>query len=68
MDKEYQEKIAAGLQAYEAKVEKALTKIPERKKFNVKRVYTPLDNEGLDYTEKLGFPGQYPFTLSLIHI
>ncbi len=62
MDKEYQEKIAAGLQAYEAKVEKALTKIPERKKFNVKRVYTPLDNEGLDYTEKLGFPGQYPFT------
>ena len=62
MDKEYQEKIAAGLQAYEAKVEKALTKIPERKKFNVKRVYTPLDNEGLSYTEKLGFPGQYPFT------
>ena len=54
MDKEYQEKIAAGLQAYEAKVEKALTKIPERKKFNVKRVYTPLDNEGL--------------SLSLIHI
>jgi len=27
----------------------------------VKRLYTPLDVDG-DYTEKLGFPGEYPFT------
>ncbi|HHS96749.1 MAG TPA: methylmalonyl-CoA mutase [Chloroflexi bacterium] len=27
----------------------------------VKRLYTPLDVEG-DYLEKLGFPGEYPFT------
>jgi len=27
----------------------------------VERLYTPLDVEG-DYTEKLGFPGEYPFT------
>ncbi|MFZ1060614.1 MAG: methylmalonyl-CoA mutase family protein [Candidatus Rokuibacteriota bacterium] len=28
----------------------------------VKRLYTPPDIADLDYTEKLGFPGQYPFT------
>lgn len=30
----------------------------------VKRIYTPLDlkEKGWDYTEKLGFPGQYPMT------
>ncbi|MBU4576192.1 MAG: methylmalonyl-CoA mutase, partial [Proteobacteria bacterium] len=28
----------------------------------VKVVYTPLDTAGQDYLEKIGFPGQYPFT------
>ncbi len=28
----------------------------------IKRIYTPLDIENLNYTEDLGFPGQYPFT------
>ncbi|GAV22409.1 acyl-CoA mutase large subunit family protein [Carboxydothermus pertinax] len=28
----------------------------------IKSLYTPLDMEGLDYLEKLGFPGEYPFT------
>jgi methylmalonyl-CoA mutase N-terminal domain/subunit len=30
----------------------------------VERVYTPLEMEsrGWDFIEKLGFPGQYPFT------
>ena len=28
----------------------------------VQRVYTPLDLRDWDYTEKLGFPGGYPFT------
>ena len=26
------------------------------------RLYTPLEMEGFDYFEKLGFPGEYPFT------
>ena len=28
----------------------------------VNRLYTPLDQEGKDYLEEVGFPGQYPFT------
>ncbi|HXK33756.1 MAG TPA: methylmalonyl-CoA mutase family protein, partial [Dehalococcoidia bacterium] len=28
----------------------------------VKREYTPEDLDGFDYVEKLGFPGEYPFT------
>ncbi len=59
MDKE---KLQQGLNEYEAKVAKATTKFPERKNFEVQRLYTPLDIEDFDYGEKLGFPGQYPFT------
>ena len=59
MDKE---KLQQGLQDYEAKVAKATAKFPERKNFAAERLYTPLDVEGFDYNEKLGFPGQYPFT------
>ncbi|MEW6660676.1 MAG: methylmalonyl-CoA mutase family protein [Thermodesulfobacteriota bacterium] len=64
---------SAALQAakakYDEKVEKVLQKIPERRRefvntsgIPVQRVYTPLDMEGFDYLEKLGLPGQYPFT------
>ena len=28
----------------------------------IKDLYTPLDIPGFDYTEKLGFPGEYPYT------
>lgn len=59
MDKE---KLQQGLNEYEAKVAKALAKFPERKNFEAQRLYTPLDVEDFDYGEKLGFPGQYPFT------
>lgn len=59
MDKE---KLQQGLNEYEAKVAKAVAKFPERKNFEVQRLYTPLDIEDFDYGEKLGFPGQYPFT------
>lgn len=55
-------KLAESLAAYEMKVEKSLAKFPERKDFAEKRLYTPLDIEGLDYEEKIGYPGQYPFT------
>lgn len=59
MDKEM---LVQGLNEYEGKVDKALSKFPERKEFSEKRLYTPLDIENFDYNEKLGFPGQYPFT------
>ncbi len=59
MDKE---KLQQGLNEYEAKVAKARAKFPERKNFEAQRLYTPLDIEDFDYGEKLGFPGQYPFT------
>ena len=28
----------------------------------IKELYTPLDLEDFDYTQELGFPGEYPFT------
>lgn len=59
MDKE---KLQQGLNEYEDKVAKATAKFPERKNFEAQRLYTPLDIEDFDYGEKLGFPGQYPFT------
>lgn len=59
MDKE---KLQQGLNEYEAKVAKTTAKFPERKNFEAQRLYTPLDIEDFDYGEKLGFPGQYPFT------
>lgn len=59
MDKE---KLQQGLNEYEVKVAKAVAKFPERKNFEAQRLYTPLDIEDFDYGEKLGFPGQYPFT------
>ncbi|ASJ07538.1 acyl-CoA mutase large subunit family protein [Thermococcus pacificus] len=54
----------------ETTVAKFLQKAPERKEkfmtddgFEIKRVYTPADlGEDWDYMEKLGFPGEYPFT------
>jgi methylmalonyl-CoA mutase N-terminal domain/subunit len=54
---------------YEEAVEKVLKKMPERRAefvntsgIPVARVYTPLDMQDFDYLEKLGLPGQYPFT------
>ncbi|MDO4178005.1 MAG: methylmalonyl-CoA mutase family protein [Phascolarctobacterium sp.] len=60
---ENKEALEKGLAAYNAKVEKAIAKFPERKEFTEKRLYTPLDvDENFDYDKKLGYPGQYPFT------
>lgn len=51
------------------KVAKSLAKFPERKEkfeltsgIEVKRLYTPLDVENLDYEKDLGMPGAYPYT------
>jgi len=53
----------------EEKVDKAISRFPERKEtfktssnLEVDRIYTPEDIKDFDYNEKLGFPGQYPFT------
>jgi methylmalonyl-CoA mutase N-terminal domain/subunit len=69
-DKEHQERISKAKQDWEEKkMEKFLAKRPERKEnfvtgsnSEVNRLYTPVDIEGLDYLEDLGFPGEYPFT------
>lgn len=48
--------------AWAAKVEKTQAKFPERKKFTVNPLYTPLDLVSNNGLESVGFPGQYPFT------
>lgn len=47
----------------------ALERRPERRESfittssePINRLYTPLDNQDLDYLEDLGFPGEFPFT------
>jgi len=69
-DEKALEKIKAGKEKWEeGMVKKSLTKAPERRQtfttisgYPVERLYTPMDNAGLDYEEKLGYPGVYPFT------
>jgi methylmalonyl-CoA mutase N-terminal domain/subunit len=63
------EDIADAKRAWEEQVLKpALSRIREREEFStssripVERLYTPEDTAGLDYLERLGFPGQYPYT------
>ncbi len=53
----------------EVDLQKALSALPERRKNfittssePVRRLYTPLDIENLDYERDLGHPGQYPYT------
>jgi methylmalonyl-CoA mutase N-terminal domain/subunit len=48
---------------------KALSKAPERESsfkttshIELKRLFTPLDSEDMDYCRDLGFPGEHPFT------
>src|SRR5579883_980171 len=49
-------------------VQPSTQRLPEREylmttsSVPVQRVYTPLDNAGLDYERDLGFPGEYPYT------
>jgi len=54
---------------YEEVVAKSIAKVPERKSpfmstsgYEIKRLYTPEDLQGFDYTNDLGFPGEYPYT------
>ena len=63
------EKLEQEFKAWQAKVEKANEKYPERKKqfvtgsnAPVNRVYTPLDQKDFDYFSQLGLPGEFPYT------
>jgi methylmalonyl-CoA mutase N-terminal domain/subunit len=56
------EKIQAELEKYEASVDKAIQRFPERKHIPEKRLYTPLDIKDTDYADEIGFPGVYPYT------
>ena len=70
MDEGERKKIREAFKAWEDEmVKKTVTKAPERQdRFEthsgipVERLYSPLDLDAWDYQEKLGFPGQYPFT------
>jgi len=62
-------KLEQDFNAWNAKVEKANEKHPERKKqfvtgsnAPINRVYTPLDQKDFDYVKQLGLPGEFPFT------
>ena len=56
------ENLKAKLAEYDAKVEKATARFPERANLPEQRLYTPLDVEGTEYESEIGFPGSYPFT------
>ncbi|WP_213698447.1 methylmalonyl-CoA mutase family protein [Acetomicrobium sp.] len=63
------EKISEARLKYEEEVKKTVQKYPERKStfttgggVPVERLYTPENIKDLDYTEDLGFPGDYPYT------
>ena len=58
-----------GRKKYDQAVAKGLSRHPEMKEvfttgggIPLERLYTPVDIEGLDYCEDLGFPGSYPYT------
>ena len=56
-------------QKFAAAVDKTVSRFPERKNpfettsgIEQQRTYTPEDTPDLDFAEKLGFPGQFPYT------
>jgi methylmalonyl-CoA mutase N-terminal domain/subunit len=63
------DRLGDALDQWQAKVEKGLVKNPERKptfvntsEIPIKRLYTPLDVNEVDYLSEIGLPGEYPFT------
>jgi len=67
MDQPYeQSKLQQAKERWEAeRLDPALAKVSRpRMPSDVKqqRLYTPLDGDGRDYENDLGFPGQYPYT------
>jgi methylmalonyl-CoA mutase N-terminal domain/subunit len=63
------EELEKAVQDWTAKTDKAISKFPERKanfvtgsNAPVNRLYSPLDLEGQDYLNRVGLPGEYPYT------
>lgn len=69
-DKERLKEIALAKEEWEkGQVAKTLSKFKERKEnfetssgIPVERLYTPVENQNVDYMRDLGMPGQYPYT------
>ena len=61
-DKKELDRIAEGKKQYNVKTDKFLQKSPESRKIEVNRIYTPLDIDGIDYMENIGYPAEYPYT------
>jgi methylmalonyl-CoA mutase N-terminal domain/subunit len=66
---EKEERYIEKLKEWEEKVlKRSLEVLPEKGEFRtlsgieIKRFYSPLDLKDFDYFEKLGYPGEYPFT------
>ncbi|MCZ7586127.1 MAG: methylmalonyl-CoA mutase family protein [Deltaproteobacteria bacterium] len=62
-------KLAEAREKWRQKVEKSLAKFPERRKtfkstsdFEIDRCYAPEGDADETYLDRLGFPGDYPFT------
>src|SRR3972149_3545115 len=71
MDRDEQlERVRDSLDAWQVEtLQPTLKRAPEPKRefqtssdIEVKRLYTPLDLSDNDYSDRLGFPGSYPFT------
>lgn len=61
--------LSEALKVWSKGVDKQLSKRPERKSdfvntsgIPVKRLYSPLDQEGSEYLTEVGLPGEYPYT------
>lgn len=69
MNHDDQSRFRERLEQWERRVQEVLDKSPERAKIfttesgiPVKRLYTPLDLEDMDYVDEIGFPGEFPYT------
>ncbi|MBW1705130.1 MAG: methylmalonyl-CoA mutase family protein [Deltaproteobacteria bacterium] len=68
-DRKVFEDVEEGHKKWEKKLDKIFSSNPERlKRFStvsdreIKRIYTPEDVRDLDFSNDIGFPGEYPFT------
>lgn len=68
-DKEFLRDLSQKVKVWEEQLQAELKKFPERlERFDsrsgieIKRVYTPLDVQNVNYLNDLGMPGEYPFT------
>ncbi len=62
-------KIASGASQWQDQYDKNMARAPKKKGSystvsgkEIRPLYTPCETRGFDYMDKLGFPGQYPYT------